>query len=209
MIEKEIAPEILRLGRQIITFIGPEGSGKTTVAKRLAKEANKPYITTGDIIRNLAEFDEGPLGEECRQMFRDKRYLSGETLIKLLTFRFQQSDTRDGLVLDGGLRTLEETIAFKGMLVEANLDLRMNVIYLNVTPEVTFERLVSGPMARKRADDTEVGVACRLEKFNLNLVRRLEVISSQPGWGIYHLDGSLGPEEVYAQVCKVLTGLGE
>ncbi len=113
MTENDCEKETLDIDQRIILFIGPEGSGKTTIAKQLAKEGGRPYITTGDIIRDLAANDTGFLGEECREMFATHTYLAGDTLLKILTGRFAREDTLDGFVLDGGLRTLEETKDFQ------------------------------------------------------------------------------------------------
>lgn len=59
MSEQDRRKEKLEIDNRIIVFIGAEGSGKTTVAKRLAEESRKPYITTGDTIRDLATNDPG------------------------------------------------------------------------------------------------------------------------------------------------------
>jgi len=40
-----------------IVLIGPPGSGKSTIAKAVAKEGNLMYISTGDIAREMAETD--------------------------------------------------------------------------------------------------------------------------------------------------------
>lgn len=201
--------ERLDVGRQIVTFIGPEGSGKTTHALKLAEKTGLPYVTTGDTLRDLAANDQGELGDECREMFAEGKYLSGETLLKILVNRFKQSDVAEGLILDGGLRTLEETLSFQSMLDEAGLTLPMRVIYLQIPIETSLERLVNGPNARKRFDDTENGVASRLEKFNFRLQDRLEVILNNAGWSLIPMDASGEAEEVYARIREGLTGTKE
>lgn len=205
MKENLTSPEKLTFGKRIITFIGPEGSGKTTQALKLAEETDLPYVTTGDTLRDLAAHDPGELGDECREMFAEGKYLSGETLLRILVNRFKQNDVANGLILDGGLRTLEETIDFQAMLDEAGLRLPMTVLYLQIPNEVSFERLVYGPEARRRADDTAEGVASRLSKFNLNLEDRLEVIRTQSGWNLLLLDATKPVDEVYAEMLQELT----
>lgn len=205
MTEKLKSNEKLYVGERIVTFIGPEGSGKTTHALKLVEESGLPYVTTGDTIRALAASDPGELGDECRAMFAEGKYLSGETLLRILVERFSQDDVKNGLILDGGLRTLEETIAFQAMLDAAGLNLPMTVIYLQIPEEETYERLVRGKNARKRADDTEEGVASRLEKFNFQLQERLEVIKNQPGWDLIPCLAIDQEAEVYSRICAVLT----
>lgn len=204
MVERNSSQELLDLGKTITLFIGPEGSGKTTQAKRLAQETGKPYITTGDIIRDLAANDQGPLGDECREMFANKAYLAGPTLLKILIDRFSKDDTKDGFVLDGGLRTIEETIDFRKMLKEAGRDLPLIAVYLKITMGKSYERLLNGPNARKRKDDTFEAITSRLEKFHFRLNDRLDVIKSEKGWMLIELDASPDEEQVYGSIVDSL-----
>ena len=185
--------------REIVVFIGPEGSGKTTVARRLAGESGKPYVTTGDIIRDLAENDRGPLGDECRDMFANHAYLDGATLLKILVHRFSQEDVAAGLILDGGLRTTEETADFASMLSEARLNLPVTVIHLRIPGWMSFERLM-GETGRNRNDDTIEGILARLSKYFDHLGLRASIIGNQPNWRLVHVDATGPVEAVYAEV---------
>ena len=187
--------------REIVVFIGPEGSGKTTVARRLARESGKPYVTTGDIIRDLAENDRGPLGDECRDMFANHAYLDGATLLKILVHRFCQEDVADGLILDGGLRTLEETEDFAAMLAEADLSLPVSVVHLRIPGWMSFERL----NGRRREDDTVKGILSRLSKYYYQLGQRAGVVENQPGWQLIHINATVAVESVYAGVTEKLS----
>ena len=202
MTERDMGKENLNIGRRIILFIGPEGSGKTTIAKQLAKEGGKPYITTGDIIRDLAANNTGDLGEECREMFANQTYLAGETLLKILVDRFAKEDTQDGFVLDGGLRTLEETVDFQDMLDTAGRALPLTIIYLQIPREISIERLVVGKNVRKRRDDTIEGVENRLSKFYFQLEERLGHINDQPNWELVEIDATGNVEDVFSKVQK-------
>ena len=205
MKEKIENKERLCLGKEIVIFIGPEGAGKTTIAKLMCEETGKPYLTTGDILRELAANDPGELGEKCRKMFAEHVYLDGETLLKIMVQRFALSDTTDGFVLDGGLRTLEETIDFSNILQEAGRGLPVSVIYLDIPDEVSFVRLVDGDNARKRRDDTVEGVSKRLTMFHKQLVERLAVIATTPNWKIITIDATVPVEKVYEEVCSKIT----
>lgn len=209
MIEKIETKEQLYIGRRIVAFIGPEGSGKTTHAKRLAAETGKPYVTTGDIIRDLAKNDLGRLGEACRVMFAEQRYLDGATLLEILVNRFRSADTEEGFILDGGFRTLEETINFQSMLLEADRDLPMTVLSLRIPSWMTFERLVTGPGARKRFDDTVEGLTGRLTKFYYQLPHRVGVIKANENWELEQINAAQSIEEVYEEIALVLANKGK
>ncbi|OHA68004.1 MAG: hypothetical protein A3D59_02770 [Candidatus Wildermuthbacteria bacterium RIFCSPHIGHO2_02_FULL_47_17] len=204
MTELDRGKEKLNLGKRIIIFIGPEGSGKTTMAKCLAEETGLPYVTTGDIIRDLAENDKGPLGDECRDMFANHAYLDGATLLKILVHRFSQEDVAAGLILDGGLRTTEETADFASMLSEARLNLPVTVIHLRIPGWMSFERLM-GETGRNRNDDTIEGILSRLAKYYYHLGQRANVIEGQSNWKLVHIDARPAIESVYRGVSGKLS----
>lgn len=194
--------------RSIFAFTGPEGSGKTTQSHRLSMELGKPYVTTGDTIRYLADKDPGPLGEECRVMFANHTYLNGDSLLKILENRFSKNDVKEGLILDGGLRTIEETVNFPRMLSQSGLTLQVVVFYLRMAEEITYKRLLDGPDARRRKDDTREAIASRLAMFNLNLDKRLKFIKDQPGWQLVDIDAAVSIDNVYNRIIDKISCRG-
>lgn len=202
MKERAKGKENLDLGRRIVVFIGPEGSGKSLQGEKLAQESNKPYITTGGIVRDLRNNDPGPLGDKCR----NSTYLDGETLLAILANRLKKDDVSDGFVIDGALRTLSETKNFQNMLNIAGRAMPLSVVYLDVPIWESYNRLISGPKAGKRGreDDTKEGLANRLSKFYLQLNQRLEVIKNEPTWELIKIDASVSEGEVYNRIVENL-----
>lgn len=204
MCEHDFGKERVDLGKRIIAFIGPEGSGKTKAAKLLSVESGKIYLMTGDILRELAANDSGYYGEKTREMFANHAYLDGKLMLEIMCNRFSKDDTRDGFILDGGFRTVEEIQDFQTILEKAGRDFPVTVIFLNIPSEVSFERLVTGENARKRDDDTLDGLKSRLEKFNYRLEERLNLIGSNPNWNLIEINATDPKEIVYKKVCDVL-----
>lgn len=205
MEEKELGCERLEIGNRIVAFIGPEGSGKTSIANLLSDKFGKPYLTTGNTLREYAANDSGRLGEACRVMFSEHTYLAGDLLLEIMSRRFGSNDTKDGFILDGGFRTVEETRDFQTTLEKAGRSLPVTVIYLNIPIEVCFERLITGENARKRSDDTEEALKCRLDKFYYQLEERLNIIRENPNWNLIEIDATPPLEIVYHKVCDSVT----
>lgn len=193
--------ERLDLGQQIIIFIGPEGSGKTSIAQKLSDETGKPYITTGGLIRDLRDNDKGPLGDACRDMFANNTYLDGDKLLQIMVNRLKKEDVNNGFILDGGLRTVHETADFQKMLNMANRKMPLTIVYLDIPIWTSFDRLVTGENARKRVDgkgsgDTKEGVAKRLSQFYYRLEERLEIVKKEPNWKLIKIDATKNSEKV-------------
>jgi adenylate kinase family enzyme len=204
MVERDLGRERIEIGKRIISFIGPEGSGKTTIANLLSAESGKPYLTTGNTLREYAANDSGRLGEACRVMFSQHAYLAGDLLLEIMSSRFGHDDTKNGFILDGGFRTVEETRDLKATLKKAGRNLPVTVIYLNIPIKVCFERLITGENARKRSDDTEDALKCRLDKFYNQLNERLDIIKNNPNWNLIEVDATNPIKTVYKNVCDLI-----
>ena len=138
----------IKLGKEIVNFIGPEGSGKSTAAKGLSELSHKPYVSVGDMLRYVAKNDQTELGDECRDMFEHHRYMEPLTLLKILGEGFKNEIYEDGFILDGGLRTVEETLGFWEMLEEAGRKMDMTVVHIRIPGWLGIERL-TGEMAEE------------------------------------------------------------
>lgn len=194
----------LQLGKQIVVFIGPEGSGKTTMAKRLASNSQKPYITTGDILRDMAANDKTKYGDECRAMFKEHRYLNPNMLLNILVKRFSQDDVNDGFILDGGLRTVEEIRGFPLVLKKANRVMPLTVVSLRVPGWMGAQRLVFDKDARRRDDDTVDGVLSRLSNYYKNLGQRASLIEKQENWRLLRINATGTIDEAFNSVQEAL-----
>ncbi len=204
-IQKDNVEEKLNIGRRIVNLMGPEGSGKTSIAKRLAVESGKPYLTVGELLRDLAKNDPGLYGDEARSMFAEHRYFTDrQMLLDIYANRFAREDLADGFILDGGLRSIEEVIGFQSTLDKAGRSMPVINIFLRVPGWISIQRLSTDPNARNRDDDTVEGVLSRLSRYYDQLGKRASLVGKQPNWSLLHINGTRTLEEVFEEVQSAL-----
>ncbi|MFH1826862.1 MAG: nucleoside monophosphate kinase [bacterium] len=196
--------ESLKLGKLIVGFIGPEGSGKTTMATKLSEVSGKPYISTGDIVRNLAQNDSTKYGNACRDILEGGKYLNPNMLLELLETRLNQTDTEEGFILDGVFRSIEEIQGFQSMLDRIGRTMPIVTIQLRIPGWMGVYRLAQKEGARKREGDTIDGVLKRLSKYYHQVGQRASLIRNQEGWQLVHIDSTGTQEELFNNVLIAL-----
>ncbi len=156
--------------REIVVFVGPEGSGKTSQAKLLAQQIDLPFLTYGDIFREAAENDRTFLGDECRRIFEEHDYIKLFVLTELISIELRKKEYQNGAVIDGALRIPGEVESFEELLKLAGIEKsNITVFYLRIPGWKGFERTLNG---RKRPDDTVEGMTGRLSAFYSGLGQR-------------------------------------
>ena len=109
-----------------IILLGPPGAGKGTQAQSISNKYSIPHVSTGDIFRkNITGGTE--LGILAKS-YMDKGLLVPDNVtIDLIKSRLKEEDTKNGFLLDGFPRTinqaevLEEILAKVGVTIDAAL----------------------------------------------------------------------------------------
>jgi len=87
-----------------LIFIGPQGSGKGTQAKIIAKKLGIAHISTGDMFRNV----KGKLKEKVDKCINEGKLMPDDLTLEILKKRLEKSDCKSGFILDGYPRNLEQ-----------------------------------------------------------------------------------------------------
>jgi len=115
-------------------IFGPPGSGKGTYASRLQTKLNVDVFATGDILREIMK--EGTsLGKKVKSFVEKGQLVPDETVIQVLKERMARSFNRNGFILDGFPRTIEQAKELDKLI---NIDA---VINLTVPDWIIIERL--------------------------------------------------------------------
>jgi len=124
-----------------LILFGPPGAGKGTQAARLHDDFQVPYIATGDMLReNVREGTE--LGREAKSYMDAGDLVPDGVIVAMAAERLQEDDARDGFILDGFPRTIDQAKALDKQLGE--LGRRITAVLLLDVPDEEVERRLSG-----------------------------------------------------------------
>lgn len=113
----------------IIIMLGAQGTGKGTVAGLLSKSLKIPQISTGDIFRkNISE--KTPLGIEADKYISKGNLVPDDITVPMVEDRLTWEDAKDGAILDGFPRTIEQAEELDKILekIGNKVDLVINLV---------------------------------------------------------------------------------
>jgi adenylate kinase len=116
-----------------LILVGPQGCGKGTQAKILAKKLKIPHISTGDMLRNY----KGKLRKEIDSYINKGKLIPDELMIRILKERLDKSDCEDGFILDGFPRNINQAESLDKV---CTID---NAIEIKISDEESVRRVSS------------------------------------------------------------------
>ncbi len=122
-----------------IIFMGPPAAGKGTYASLIKEDFKIPHISTGDLFRAIA-LESTPLANEVRSYIDNGLLVPDELTIKLVIDRLGKADCKNGFILDGFPRTLNQAIQLDKALRDLNKKID-KVIDLDVDFELIRKRI--------------------------------------------------------------------
>lgn len=111
-----------------LIMLGAQGTGKGTVAGILSKETKWPQISTGDIFRaNISKKTE--LGIKANEYIAKGKLVPDEITVPMVINRLNDEDCKNGAILDGFPRTVEQAEKLDEILAEKGkkVDLVVNL----------------------------------------------------------------------------------
>jgi adenylate kinase len=124
-----------------LILLGPPGAGKGTQAERLQEDFELAYIATGEILRKAVS--EGTeLGQKAKEYMDNGDLVPDEVIIGVILECVESDAARDGFLLDGFPRTVDQADALDAAL--ARLDRGLTAVLCIEAPDDEVVRRLSG-----------------------------------------------------------------
>ncbi|GAB1476233.1 adenylate kinase [Bacillota bacterium] len=211
-----------------LVLLGPPGAGKGTLAGTLNVRFNAPHISTGSILRGNI-IDKTPLGLRAKEYMDRGELVSDEIALEIVENRLDEEDCRNGYLLDGFPRTINQAEGLDSFLEGRGCGLD-RVIDLRADENLLMDRMIGRRVCKscgkiyhltamppkkegicdvcggeiyQRGDDTEETVKRRFAVYRAQTEPLIEYYSKKGK--LLSIDASQSPEYTLSQV---LSGLG-
>jgi adenylate kinase len=129
-----------------VIIMGPPGAGKGTQAEILAKEFALPHISTGDIFRSAVK--EGTeMGKKAKEYMDKEHLVPDEIVVGIVKERLSRPDCKEGAILDGFPRTVNQAEALDEVLRELGMKIDA-VICIDADEDELIARLTGRRVCR-------------------------------------------------------------
>lgn len=122
-----------------LVLLGPPGAGKGTQAKCLTKLLGIPCLSTGEIIRESIKKNTD-LGIMFKA-YSDKGELVPDSLVvQLVSEKLLSEEYRDGFIVDGFPRTIDQALSLEKHLSSVSLSLT-KAIFFQIKEDILIKRM--------------------------------------------------------------------
>lgn len=212
-----------------IILLAPQSAGKGTQAALIKEKYNIPHISTGDLLREKRK-EKSEIGKIISSFIDNGALVPQDIIDKLLIERLNNKDCKNGFILDGYPRTIEQAKTLDKYLSVNNMNINY-VINIDVSKEEIIKRITGrricekcatnyninyesekskienicdkcGGHLIKRSDDYEEAISKRLEIYYKEINLLLEFYQDKNI--LYKVDGCKLPNEVFKEIDKII-----
>ncbi|GAB4193321.1 MAG: hypothetical protein Tsb0015_16040 [Simkaniaceae bacterium] len=210
---------------KIIILLGPPGVGKGTQAKMLSDAYHIPHISTGDLLRDHVRIGSA-LGKEAQKYMNQGQLVPDDLILNMLFERVKEPDCKNGYILDGFPRTLEQAKAYHQRLDPA---LKVMALNLQVDDQTLIERITGRVICKncgtpyhiqfsppkkqgicdacggelyQRQDDTKEVVVNRLKVYRQQTEPLIQFYQKHDD--LKHVPSDLSKEEIFSKIIHII-----
>lgn len=213
--------------KNVFILIGAPGSGKGTLSKMLVDKLNIAHISSGDMLR--AEITKGSeLSLQLKELLSEGKLIDDNLMTEMINTRIQQEDCKNGFILDGYPRTLQQVKLLDKMLSQS--EIKLYAFYLEIDDDTLIKRITgryacancgaiynkytanpkkegvcdkcSGTVFTTREDDNIDTFNKRLGTFKAELQ---EILAFYQKLGIlYKFDATLGKDKMQEKLLEII-----
>lgn len=127
-----------------LIFLGPPACGKGTQTAKLAEYLNLPHVDTGSLLRAEIQ-NQTEAGIEAKTFIDKGKLVPVELVSKIIKNRLSKEDCKNGYILDGFPRSLEqaEQLVKINEEINKNSDYKFNAIYFEIDENLLLDRIVN------------------------------------------------------------------
>ena len=212
-----------------IILLAPPAAGKGTEAQILTQEYSIPQISTGDLLREASKKDD-KLSNEIRNIMEQGKLVSDEIIIELIKNRINKEDCKNGYILDGFPRTINQAKKYDDMLNE--IDNKIDYVFaLDIDKDLAASRIVGRrtcpkcnriyninteslkPKVDNLCDDCNVELTHRKDdnaetyekRYNAYLEETAPLIEYYEKKNVlYHIDGNIDKNNTHKQIKEII-----
>lgn len=129
-----------------IVLLAVQGAGKGTLAKELCRKYGYTHISTGDLLRERSK-ENDELGLQIKNLIDNGKFVSDDIILESIKDKITSSECKNGYILDGYPRNLEQAKAYDELLKELNMDIGV-VINLTIPQEALYKRITGRRMCK-------------------------------------------------------------
>ncbi len=123
-----------------LILLGSPGAGKGTQAGFLTEKFDIPQVSTGNMLRSAVK-NNTALGLQAKAVIDRGDLVSDDIVIGLVKDRIQESDCRNGFLLDGVPRTLAQAEALKQAGVQLDAVVEIDVAHKEIISRMSGRRV--------------------------------------------------------------------
>ncbi len=122
-----------------IILLGPPGAGKGTQAKELERRHSLLQISTGDMLRESITSG-SDIEIEVKSIMESGSLVPDDIMIRMISERIEQSDDKNGFILDGFPRTTAQAEELDVMLNKKDSKIDFVIEFL-IQPDILTQRI--------------------------------------------------------------------